>query len=216
MPMARPLGVSPLEKDRNRELPIPAKRPTIVGPNADEDGLLKAFQAGDAQAFGLLVHRYQNRLYSALVRFLQKSEDARDVLQDTFVSAFTNAKNFKGNSRFYTWMYRIAMNHAIDLHRRKKPRQTLSIYSEDQTDLTNAKLETQPVNQLEREEDRQLIQRALALLSPEHRAVLVMKEIDDLRYEEIAEVLEVPVGTVRSRLHRARMEMKDILEKLQS
>jgi RNA polymerase sigma-70 factor (ECF subfamily) len=204
------------EKDRNRELPIPTTRPTIVGPNADEDGLLKAFQAGDAQAFGLLVHRYQNRLYSALVRFLQKSEDARDVLQDTFVSGFTNAKNFKGNSRFYTWMYRIAMNHAIDLHRRKKPRQTLSIYSEDQTDLTNAKLESQPVNQLEREEDRQLIQRALALLSPEHRAVLVMKEIDDLRYEEIAEVLEVPVGTVRSRLHRARMEMKDILEKLQS
>jgi RNA polymerase sigma-70 factor (ECF subfamily) len=107
------------------------------------------------------------------------------------------------------------MNHAIDLHRRKKPRHTLSIHSEESVELTSAKLETQPVNQLEREEDRHLIQQALALLSPEHRSVLVMKEIDDLRYEEIAEVLEVPVGTVRSRLHRARMEMKDILEKLQ-
>ena len=108
------------------------------------------------------------------------------------------------------------MNHAIDLHRKKKPRHSLSIYSEESVEFTSGKLTTQPVDRLEREEERHVIQQALGLLSPEHRAVLVMKEIDDLRYEEIAGVLAVPVGTVRSRLHRARLELKDILEKMQN
>jgi len=203
-----------LGKDQNRELPAGTARPNDESTTSEEDRLLCEFQAGDSHAFGLLVHRYQDRLYTALVRFLDRSEDALDVLQDTFLSAFANARNFKGNSRFYTWIYRIAMNHAIDHHRRKRPRQSLSIFAEDQVEIFDQRSETQPVENLEREEDRSLVQLALQQLSPEHRMVLVMKEIDDLRYEEIADVLEVPVGTVRSRLHRARAELKDILEKM--
>jgi RNA polymerase sigma-70 factor, ECF subfamily len=200
--------------DPNRELPPPGARPKDESTTSEEDRLLQDFQAGDSHAFGLLVHRYQDRLYTALVRFLDRPEDALDVLQDTFLSAFANARNFKGNSRFYTWIYRIAMNHAIDHHRRKKPRQSLSIFAEDQADMSDQRSQTQPADHLEREEDRELVQLALQQLSTEHRMVLVMKEIDDLRYEEIAEVLDVPVGTVRSRLHRARADLKDILEKM--
>ncbi len=202
------------EKDRNRELPQAELRPNNEGPTADDSRLLRAFQAGDAGAFGLLVHRYQDRLYTALVRFLDKSEDAQDILQETFLSAFANARNFKGNSRFYTWIYRIAINHAIDLHRRKKPRQALSIFSDEPVDLADPKSDTQPARHMEQEEDRHLVHRALQLLSEEHRMVLIMKEIDDMRYEEIAEVLNVPVGTVRSRLHRARSDLRMVLEKL--
>jgi len=200
--------------DSNREPPAPTTRPKDDNTTSEEDRLLHDFRAGDAQAFGLLIHRYQDRLYTALARFLDRTEDALDVLQDTFLSAFANARSFKGNSRFYTWIYRIAMNHAIDHHRRRKPRQSLSIFSEDQIDLADQRSQTQPTDHLEREETRHTIQLGLQQLSPEHRMILVMKEIDDLRYEEIAEILDVPVGTVRSRLHRARADLKGILERM--
>lgn len=204
------------KQDQNRELSSEPGRPTDRGQEADESNLLKAFQRGNVEAFGVLVHRYQDRLYTALTRFLDSRDDALDVLQETFLSAFANAGNFKGNSRFYTWIYRIGMNHAIDLHRRKKPRTTLSIYQGDQPEFADPREEGGPDQQMIREEERQLIRKALQILSAEHRTVIVMKEIDDMRYEEIAEVLEVPVGTVRSRLHRARSELKLVLEKLQA
>lgn len=202
--------------DQNRELSSNSGRPTDRSQEADEANLLQAFQRGNVEAFGVLVHRYQDRLYTALTRFLDSKEDALDILQETFLSAFANAGNFKGNSRFYTWIYRIGMNHAIDLHRRKKPRATLSIYQTDQPEFADPRGEESPDQQMIRDENRQLIRKALQILSAEHRMVIVMKEIDDMRYEEIAEVLDVPVGTVRSRLHRARSELKTILEKLQA
>lgn len=182
---------------------------------ADEIHLLHAFQRGNLDAFGILVHRYQDRLYTSLARFLDNQEDAQDVMQETFLSAFANARRFKGQSRFYTWIYRIAMNHAIDLHRRKKPRHALSLHQIDHEEPADPKGEDGPQQSLIREEDRQWLRAALKSLSDEHRMVIIMKEIDDMRYEEIAEVLEVPVGTVRSRLHRARLELKDALEQQQ-
>ena len=204
------------KQDQNRELSPEQGRPTDRSQEADEVHLLESFQKGNVEAFGVLVHRYQDRLYTALTRFLDNKEDALDVLQDTFLSAFANAGNFKGNSRFYTWVYRIGMNHAIDLHRKKKPRATISIYQGDQPEYADPREVGGPHEEMIREEERQLIRKALQILSTEHRMVIVMKEIDDMRYEEIAEVLEVPVGTVRSRLHRARSELKVVLEKLQA
>lgn len=202
------------KQNQNRELSPAEPRPTLSSPESDELYLLSAVQKGNLDAFSQLVHRYQDRLYNALTRFLDSPEDAQDVMQEALMSAFANARNFKGQSRFYTWVYRIAMNHAIDLHRRKKPRQALSIHREGASDWIASGKEDAPEQAIEHEEDRQLICTALKILSAEHRMVIVMKELDDMRYEEIAEVLEVPVGTVRSRLHRARSELKTILEKL--
>lgn len=204
------------KQDQNRELSLLDTRPRDSSLENDEQHLLQAFQRGNLDAFSVLVNRYQDRLFTALTRFLDSKEDAQDVLQDSFLSAFANAKSFKGNSRFYTWVYRIAMNHAIDLHRRKKPRQTLSIHREDQSDWLTASNEGEAHQSIVQEENCQLIRKALSILSEEHRLVIVMKEIDDMRYEEIAEVLEVPVGTVRSRLHRARAELKNVLETLEA
>lgn len=203
------------KQNQNRELSIVDTRPRDSSLENDEQHLLQAFQRGNLDAFSVLVNRYQDRLYTALTRFLDSKEDAQDVLQDSFLSAFANAKSFKGNSRFYTWVYRIAMNHAIDLHRRKKPRQTLSLHREDQSDWLASNNEGAAHQAIVQEENCQLIRKALGILSEEHRLVIVMKEIDDMRYEEIAEVLEVPVGTVRSRLHRARSELKNVLETLE-
>ncbi len=202
------------KQNQNRELSAAEPRPTVSSPESDELHLLSAVQKGSLDAFSVLVHRYQDRLYNALTRFLDSPEDAQDVMQEALLSAFANARNFKGQSRFYTWVYRIAMNHAIDLHRRKKPRQTLSLHRETANDWIASSKEDAPEQAIEQEEDRQLIRTALKILSAEHRMVIVMKELDDMRYEEIAEVLEVPVGTVRSRLHRARAELKTVLEKL--
>lgn len=202
------------KQNQNRELSAAEPRPTVSSPESDELHLLSAVQKGSLDAFSVLVHRYQDRLYNALTRFLDSPEDAQDVMQEALLSAFANARNFKGQSRFYTWVYRIAMNHAIDLHRRKKPRQTLSLHRETASDWIASSKEDAPEQAIEQEEDRQLIRTALKILSAEHRMVIVMKELDDMRYEEIAEVLEVPVGTVRSRLHRARAELKTVLEKL--
>ena len=209
-------SLSAHEQDQNRELSPDQGRPKDRSQEADEAHLLKAFQKGNVEAFGVLVHRYQDRLYTALTRFLDNKEDALDVLQDTFLSAFANAGSFKGNARFYTWVYRIGMNHAIDLHRKKKPRATVSIYQGDQPEYADPRQDGGPHDKMIREEECQLIRKALQILSAEHRMVIVMKEIDDMRYEEIAEVLEVPVGTVRSRLHRARSELKLVIEKLQT
>ncbi|HQR41843.1 MAG TPA: sigma-70 family RNA polymerase sigma factor [Gemmatales bacterium] len=203
------------QQNQNRELSAVAGRPTSTGLEADEQQLLLAFQRGNLDAFSVLVHRYQDRLFNALTRFLDSREDAQDVLQDAFLSAFAHAKSFQGNSRFYTWVYRIAMNHAIDLHRRKKPRQTLSLHREDASDWDMHSKEEAAHAAIEQQENCQMVRRALKVLSDEHRLVIVMKELDDMRYEEIAEVLEVPVGTVRSRLHRARLELKTVLEKME-
>ena len=154
-------SLSAHEPDQNRELSPDKGRPKDRSQEADEAHLLKAFQKGNIEAFGVLVHRYQDRLYTALTRFLDNKEDALDVLQDTFMSAFANAGNFKGNSRFYTWVYRIGMNHAIDLHRKKKPRATISIYQGDQPEYADPREDGGPHEEMIREEERQLIRKAL-------------------------------------------------------
>jgi RNA polymerase sigma-70 factor, ECF subfamily len=182
--------------------------------NRDDSQLIAQSVRGDTAAFGELVRRYQDRLYNTVVRLLGNAEDAQDVVQDAFLSAYQSLHQFQGDARFFTWLYRIAVNAAISLKR--KHRVLLS------ADLTTAgqnvaePLDDSPASQpgaaLERAEDRQQLQAALARLTPEHRAVLVLKEIDGQKYETIAEILQVPIGTIRSRLHRARLELRDRLE----
>jgi RNA polymerase sigma-70 factor (ECF subfamily) len=181
--------------------------------NRDDSQLIALSVRGDRAAFGELVRRYQERLYHTVYRLVGNADDAQDVVQDSFLSAYQSLSQFKGNARFFTWLYRIAVNAAISS--RRKHRAVLTADLPGAQTLAEPHDESdghQPGAALERAEDKAALWAALDALSPEHRAVLVLKEIDGQKYETIADLLGVPIGTVRSRLHRARLELHDRLE----
>lgn len=181
--------------------------------SADDHRLIAECLRGRTAAFGVLVSRYQDRLYNTVYRLLGNAEDARDVVQDAFLSAYQSLGHFKGDSRLYTWLYRIAVNTAISFKR--KQRAVLSIHRDRDgaggADPLDPSEHAQPGYALEAAEEERRVQEALNRLSPPHRAVLVLKDIEGQKYEDIAEVLQVPIGTVRSRLHRARLELRQLL-----
>jgi RNA polymerase sigma-70 factor (ECF subfamily) len=177
---------------------------------SDDAPLIAATLAGDAAAFGRLVELYQDRLYNSLLRVVGSAEDAGDIVQDAFVQAYVKLDTFRGSSAFYTWLYRIAFNLAMSHARRG--RKTVSL------DGIKALVGSEPVDHqpapeagLEQNEQVELVHAALAELSTEYRTILVLREIDGCRYEEIAEIFGLPVGTVRSRLFRARLALRDQL-----
>lgn len=169
---------------------------------------------GDQAACAELIRRYQDRLYNTVLRLLGNADDAQDVVQEAFLSAFQALDRYKGDAQLFTWLYRIAVNAAIS-HRRRR-RVVLSINhppveptAVEPEDLSR---DAGPGVRLERAEDKAVLQEALNRLTAEHRAVLVLKELDGLKYDQIAEVLGVPIGTVRSRLHRARLDLRNELK----
>jgi RNA polymerase sigma-70 factor (ECF subfamily) len=181
--------------------------------SADDQRLIAECLEGRAEAFGELVCRYQDRLYNTVYRLLDNAEDAKDIVQEAFISAYQSLDTFKGDSRFFTWLYRIAVNSAISYKRKRRGTLTLYQGGDEFTGIEPVdKSETnRPGYELETAEEGRRIQQALNGLSPEHRAVLIMKDIEGEKYETMAEILQVPIGTIRSRLHRARMELREIL-----
>jgi RNA polymerase sigma-70 factor, ECF subfamily len=182
--------------------------------SADDHRLIAACLGGDSSAFGELVRRYQDRLFHTVYRLVENPEDAQDVVQETFLSAYQSLEGFKGDALLFTWLYRIAVNTAISLRRKRKATVSIEAGRNGQQAIEPADLseESRPGHSLERAEREQRVQRALARLSPEHRAVLVMKDMEGQKYETMAELLGVPIGTIRSRLHRARLELRELLE----
>jgi RNA polymerase sigma-70 factor (ECF subfamily) len=179
----------------------------------DDAQLIDDALAGDSAAFGRLVTKYQDRLYNTLVHVVGSTHDAYDVAQDAFVQAFLKLESFHRNSAFYTWLYRIAFNVAISRRRRQKPtssiEQTREVAGSEPVSRDDA-----PTDRLDREERVAQVRGALEGLSEEFRTVLVLREIDGCCYETIAEILDLPVGTVRSRLHRARLELREQLREV--
>ena len=186
----------------------------------DDAQLIGQALAGQTAAFGQLVQRYQDRLHNTVVHVVGNAEDAKDVVQEAFVQAFLKLESFQGASAFYTWLYRIAFNVAATHCRRRG-----AMRSAERTALADGHLrnsaEDHPQNtadgpgeRLEREERCRQVRHAISQLAEEHRAVLVLREMDGCGYETIAEVLDLPVGTVRSRLHRARMQLRDQLKEV--
>jgi RNA polymerase sigma-70 factor (ECF subfamily) len=166
--------------------------------------------AGRREAFGQLVERYQHRLYHGLLHALGSAEDAQDIAQEAFVNAFEKLSSFKGQAAFYSWLFRIALNAAVSA-RRKTRRMSVSVDSrrdENGLEPTDENPSNEPSYAMDVSDRQRLVQRALAELSEEFRTALVLKEIEGMSYEEIAEVMEVPLGTVRSRIHRARLELR--------
>ncbi len=183
----------------------------------DDRHLIAAYRAGVTEAFGDLVSRYQDRLYPTLFRLTGCADDARDLLQDAFLRALEKLERFQGESSFYTWVYRIAVNLALSGRRRRRSLLRLSSGRRDEGELLDPEDDPSacdPSAPLELAERDRIIQEALNALAPDHRAVVVMKEYDGLRYEEIGAILGIPVGTVRSRLHRARLVLRERLRGL--
>ena len=181
--------------------------------SSDDLRLIKQCRDGNPAAFGELVSRYQDRLFNTVLRLVNNAEDARDVVQESFLHAYQSLHSFKGDSLFFTWLYRIAVNTAISMKRKQKPTLRIQPGGEDQQaiDPLDQAESNRPGHAIEMAEEERTVHEALAKLSTEHRAVLVMKDMEGMKYEEMAEILGVPIGTIRSRLHRARLEMRDLL-----
>jgi RNA polymerase sigma-70 factor (ECF subfamily) len=180
--------------------------------------LVARSQAGETQAFNELVTRYRSRAFAMIYNMVRNEQDAWDLAQDGFVKAWKSIRRFRGQSSFYTWLYRILMNVTIDALRRKQI--VGSTEFDDAIGLKNIapgattapRSEMQPVERLSDKEVRERIDAAMLKLSVEHRTALVLREIDGLEYQEIADTVGCSVGTVMSRLFYARKKMQSMLK----
>lgn len=180
-----------------------------MNPPSDQS-LIDQCLAGRRDAFGQLVERYQHRLYHGLFHVLGSAEDAQDVAQDAFVNAFEKLASFKGQAAFYSWLFRIALNAAVSA-KRKNRRAMVSVEARREMsglEPEDGRATSEPSHAMDVSDRQRLVRKALADLSEEFRTALVLKEMDGMSYEEIAAIVDVPLGTVRSRIHRARLEMR--------
>jgi RNA polymerase sigma-70 factor, ECF subfamily len=183
---------------------------TELDADASDDHLIARTLAGETEAFSLLVRRWERPIYSLTLRMLGRDEDARDACQEAFLAAFRNLNKFRGDAKFSSWMYRIALNAC---HTRLRSGNGIS-YSLDEEDENGRRMEvadtqTEPMpDRLHREERSQLVRRALQALPPEMRQVIVMKEYEEMTFAEIADVLGIPLSTVKSRLYTGLQQMR--------
>ena len=176
-----------------------------------EQELVRAAAGGDTEAFARLVRTYENKIYSLAFRMCGSADDASDIAQEAFLAAWRGLPFFRGDSGFATWLYRLTSNAAIDyLRRQKKQRGDMSL-DDEELGLDAVDTGPGPQDAAERTEVRSVVAAGLQELSEGHRQVLVLREIQGLSYEEIADVLEVDLGTVKSRISRARSALRKIL-----
>lgn len=178
--------------------------------------LIEQSLRGDSRAFDELVVRYQDRLVHSLEHVFGSREDALDVAQQAFVLAWSKLASFRRESQFYSWLYRIARNVASSqMRRHQAPSGSLDqLHEASSFEPADQRHGAAPEHAMEQAEQVRLVQEALKRVSEEFRQPLVLKEIDGFSYEEIADVLDIPIGTVRSRIFRARQEMIDILRRV--
>src|ERR1700675_3341126 len=174
--------------------------------DVSELDLVRRCQAGNAEAFDELVTRYRTRVFSMIYNMVHNEQDACDLAQDSFVKAWKSIKRFRGRSSFYTWIYRIVMNVTIDWLRKKQVKgagvefnDAIQLKEINPASKTLPKAEALPYERMQRSEIRARIDDAIGQLSPEHRAVILMKETEDMQYHEISETLGCSIGSVMSR-----------------
>lgn len=182
---------------------------------SDEDReAVRRVQAGDTQAFELLVEKYKRKAFRLAYQVLRDQEEALDTAQEAFVKAYRALPKFKGDSAFYTWLFRITMNLALD-RRRQRATRAKSMGAEDvppeEWERTAVSTDPDPEDLAAGAERRERIRKALDALSDPHRAIIILSDIEGLQYREIAEVLGIPMGTVMSRLHHARKRLRQAL-----
>lgn len=179
-----------------------------TGAIADHDGpLVRRARGGDRAAFRSLVERHHGRVFNIALRMLDNREDAADIVQDTFLSAYRRLKDFEGRARFSTWITTIAMNRCRNIRRSAARARTIAL----ETDPP-APGSASPESETGAREIARHLERALAEIGPEHREVVVLRDIEGLSCRAVAEILGVETGTVKSRLHRARHALRALLE----
>ena len=169
----------------------------------DDAELLERFRAGDAAAFGEIVDRYERRVFAIAIRICRHHEDARDVTQDVFVTALRTLTSFRGDAQLSTWLHRVAVNASLDLVRRRGRREGPGLEEVGDQPAAEPGPESTAIDAVRARE----VHRALGRIAVDQRAVIVLHDLQGLDYSEVAETLEVPVGTVKSRLHRARLAL---------
>jgi RNA polymerase sigma-70 factor (ECF subfamily) len=191
---------------------------TLAQVDVSELDLVKQCQAGNTEAFDQLVTRYRTRVFAMIYNMVHNEQDAWDLAQDSFVKAWKSIGRFRGRSSFYTWIYRIVMNVTIDWLRKKQVKGAGAEFNDairlreiEPASRTVPKADPLPHERMERSEIRARIDNAIAQISPEHRAVILMKEIEEMQYHEIAEALGCSIGTVMSRLFYARKKLQKLL-----
>jgi RNA polymerase sigma-70 factor (ECF subfamily) len=192
---------------------------TVAQADVSELDLVKRCQAGETEAFDELVTRYRTRIFAMIYNMVHNEQDAWDLAQDSFVKAWKSIKRFRGRSSFYTWIYRIVMNVTIDWLRKKQVKgagvefdDAIQLKEINPASRTLPKADPLPYERMERTEVRAKIDNAIAQLSPEHRAVILMKDTEGMQYHEIAEALGCSIGTVMSRLFYARKKLQGLLK----
>jgi RNA polymerase sigma-70 factor (ECF subfamily) len=174
--------------------------------------LVQRSRSGDREAFRELVERYQRKIAALAIGMLRNREDALDVVQETFTKAYQSLDRFKGDSAFYTWLYRIAHNLCVDHQRRSGKQAHISLDADDAAPaapiLSDGPAPDQPFERARDAEIARRVREAIGGLTPDHRAVILLRELEGLSYEEISEVLDCPKGTVMSRLHYARRQLQ--------
>jgi len=191
---------------------------TLAQVDVSELELVKRCQAGQTDAFDELVTRYRTRVFAMIYNMVHNEQDAWDLAQESFVKAWKSIKRFRRHSSFYTWIYRIVMNVTIDWLRKKQVKgagaefdDSVQLKEVDPASRTLPKADPLPHERMQRGEIREKIDNAIKQLSPEHRAVILMKEIEGMQYHEIAETLGCSIGTVMSRLFYARKRLQNLL-----
>jgi RNA polymerase sigma-70 factor (ECF subfamily) len=195
--------------------PVEAK-PEMTEAQAQDVALVKAARDGDMRAYDELVQRYQERIYATIYHMTSNHEDANDLAQETFIKAYSALKSFKGDSSFYTWIYRIAVNKTINFLKQRKNKVSLSLNDldfnvENDPELVAFVSDKTPRRDIALGELQEKLNAAMQKLSDVHRMVVTLHDIQGLSHEEIANIMDCNVGTVRSRLFYARQQLQAYL-----
>jgi len=175
--------------------------------------LIERVRDGETDAFGTLVHRWERQIYGLTLRMLGHSEDARDATQETFISAYTNLKSFRGDAKFSSWLYRIALNVCHSRLRRRSKRPDASLEEQfEEVGFEPASPRAGADEDLFESQVSAHVRRALGAIPAEMRQVIIMKEYQDLKFHEIAAILDIPLSTVKTRMYTGLKELRKRLE----
>ena len=195
-----------------------AIQPKVDEPVSDELTLVQAAKSGDVSAFEELVRRYDRNVFRIAQHITQNREDAEDVVQDAFLKAYSNLAQFQGQSKFYTWLVRIAVNEALMKLRRRRPERTVSLDEEVKTEEDSLPREVadwspNPEQQYNQAELREILSKTIQGLPPGFRTVFVLRDVEGLSTEETADALDLSIPAVKSRLLRARLQLRERLSR---
>jgi RNA polymerase sigma-70 factor, ECF subfamily len=195
-----------------------AIQPKVDETVSDELTLVQAAKSGDVSAFEELVRRYDRNVFRIAQHITQNREDAEDVVQDAFLKAYSNLAQFQGQSKFYTWLVRIAVNEALMKLRRRRPERTVSLDEEVKTEEDSVPREVadwspNPEQQYSQAELREILSKTIQGLPPGFRTVFVLRDVEGLSTEETADALDLSIPAVKSRLLRARLQLRERLSR---